>query len=160
MKKKIELEIEEFDNISELSSTDNDILQEAMKASDNAYAPYSGFRVGAAIRLKSGLILSGNNRENASFPIGTCAENTVIAYAGANYPNDPIICLAICAKVKEEFTPYPVSPCGKCRQIIAEEEDRNNETIRIILYGQEKIEVINGVSTLLPLRFNMEKLKG
>jgi len=160
VKKKIELEIEELDNISELSTNDREVLSEAMKASENAYAPYSKFNVGAAIRLKSGKVLSGNNRENASFPTGTCAENTVIAYAGANYPDDPLTTLAICAKRNGKFTPYPVSPCGKCRQIIAEEEDRSEEMIRIILYGQDKIEIIEGVATLLPLRFSKDKLKG
>ncbi len=160
MKKKIEIEIDELNDISELSTQDSEVLTAAMKASKNAYAIYSGFFVGAAIRLKSGIVLSGSNRENASFPTGTCAENTVIAYAGANYPDDPIVTLALCAKIKDIFTSYPVSPCGKCRQIIAEEEDRNKESIKIILFGRDKIEVINGIDSLLPLRFSQDKLLG
>jgi len=160
VKKKIEIEIEELYDISELSVEDAEVLTFAMKASENAYALYSQFKVGAAVRLKSGMILGGSNRENASFPTGTCAENTVIAYAGANFPDDPITTLAICAKVKDIFTPYPVSPCGKCRQIIAEEEDRNRETIKMILFGEDKIEVIAGIDSLLPLRFSQDKLKG
>ena len=160
MKKKIEIEIEEFDELSDLSYDDRELVEKAMEATTFAYAPYSGFMVGAGVRLKSGTILTGNNRENAAFPSGSCAEDTVISYAGANYPEDPIVSIAISAQAKDVFTPYPVSPCGNCRQIIAEEEDRTNLDIRIILYGKDKIEIIDGVSGLLPLRFNKEKLKG
>lgn len=160
MKKIIEIEIEEYNNLDELAENDRELVEQAMTAGVNAYAPYSGFRVGAGVRLKSGKILTGNNRENAAFPSGSCAEDTVISYAGANYPDDPIVSLAISARAKDVFTPYPVSPCGNCRQIMAEEEDRSGQEIRIILYGTEKIEVINGISDLLPLRFSKDKLKG
>ncbi len=160
MKKRIEIEIDEYYSLEELTDIDRELVEKAMAATDLAYAPYSGFMVGAGVRLKSGKILTGNNRENAAFPSGSCAEDTVISYAGANYPNDPIVTLAISAKAGSIFTPYPVSPCGNCRQIIAEEEDRTKQTVRIILYGRDKIEIINGISGLLPLRFSSDKLKG
>lgn len=160
MKKRIEIDIEEYYNLEELSENDRELVEKAMEASKFAYAPYSGFMVGAGIRLKSGKILTGNNRENAAFPSGSCAEDTVISYAGANYPDDPIVTLAISAKTGTSFTTYPVSPCGNCRQIIAEEEDKTNIEIRIILYGSNKIEIINGISGLLPLRFSKDKLRG
>ena len=159
MRRKIVSEIEEFADPGQLRPDDLILVNSAKEATAGAYAPYSGFRVGAAVRLKSGKILTGNNRENAAFPSGTCAEGTVISYTGANHPNDPIVAMAIAASVNEQFSSEPVSPCGNCRQIIAEEEDRTGEEIRLILYGESKIEIIEGVSPLLPLRFNKDKLK-
>ena len=85
MKKRIEIEIEEYYSLEELADSDRELVEKAMEATDLAYAPYSGFMVGAGVRLKSGKILTGNNRENAAFPSGSCAEDTVISYAGANY---------------------------------------------------------------------------
>jgi len=160
VKKRIEIEIEEYYSLEELADKDRELVQKAMAATDFAYAPYSGFMVGAGVRLKSGKILTGNNRENAAFPSGSCAEDTVISYAGANYPDDPIVTLAISAKTGDSFTLYPVSPCGNCRQIIAEEEDRSKQEIKIILYGKDKIEIVKGISGLLPLRFSKDRLKG
>jgi len=158
VKKRIEIEIEEYLSLDKLAKEDRELVEMAIKTSTDAYAPYSGFMVGAAVRLSSGRILSGNNRENAAFPSGSCAEDTVISYAGANYPDDPIISIAIAAKSNDVFTSSPVSPCGNCRQIMAEEEDRSGQKIRIILYGREKIEIIEGISGLLPLRFSKDKL--
>ena len=160
MKNKIEIYFDEFSDLSELNSNDREVVEASMAAAKNAYAPYSGFRVGACVRLENGLILKGNNRENAAFPSGSCAEQTVISYAGANYPDVPIRTLAISAITNNDFTPGPVSPCGNCRQIIAEEEDRSGKKIRIILYGSKKIQVIDGIAGLLPLIFNKKRLRG
>ena len=160
MKKKIEIEIDEFNDSNELCDKDRELIEHSMEATANAYSPYSNFSVGAALRLKSGRIITGSNRENAAFPSGSCAEDTAISYAGAAHPDDPVISIAISAKKNNKYTPYPVSPCGNCRQIIAEEEDRHGEKIKIILYGTEKIELINGINNLLPLRFSKDKLNG
>ncbi|MEE4117274.1 MAG: cytidine deaminase [Marinilabiliaceae bacterium] len=160
MKRKIEIEIDEFSGTEELNNKDSELIEYSMKAAENAYSPYSNFSVGVALRLKSGKIVCGSNRENAAFPSGSCAEDTAISYASAAHPDDPIVSMAISAKKNQNFTTYPVSPCGNCRQIIAEEEDRHGKKIKIILYGSEKIEVINGISSLLPLRFSKDKLKG
>lgn len=157
MEKRIEIIIEEFKELSELGAEDRQLVEKSMEASHNAYSPYSGFSVGAALRLDSGEIITGNNRENAAFPSGICAERTAISYAGANFPQSKIITLAISAHNSRGFTTEPVSPCGTCRQVIAEEEDRNKQAIRILLFGTEKIQVINGNKNLLPLHFSSSK---
>ena len=160
MKNKIEIHFDEFSDLSELNESDREVVAGSMDAARNAYAPYSGFKVGACVRMENGQILKGNNRENAAFPSGSCAEQTVITYAGANYPKVHIKTLAISAIKNSDFTLEPIPPCGNCRQIIAEEEDRSGEKIRIILYGSSKIQVIEGIAGLLPLKFNKEKLGG
>lgn len=153
-KKIIKLSLEEYTGSEEMSKEDQLLLSEAMRTSANAYAPYSHFSVGAALKLNTGEIITGNNRENASFPTGACAEHTAIAYAGANYPDSSITAIAICARKGKDFTEMPVSPCGKCRQVLSEEEDRSGRKIKIILYGKSCIYVLSGIENLLPLRFN------
>jgi cytidine deaminase len=160
LKKKLELIINEIASINDLDTKDRELINAAMDAADKAYAPYSGFNVGAALRLDDGSVVAGNNRENAAFPSGICAERTAISYAGANYPEQKIETIAICAKTEKGFTSDPVPPCGTCRQVIAEEEDRNANKIRLLLFGSEKIQVVDGISMLLPLHFDKNKLKG
>lgn len=156
MVKKIKKELiySEYTKKEELSSEDQILIEEAGKSSLNAYSPYSGFSVGAALRLDSGEIITGNNRENASFPSGICAEHAAIACAGANYPGSVITSIAICARIKKTLTDEPVTPCGKCRQVIAEEEERSRRQVRIILHGSSRTWVIDGIRNLLPLHFS------
>lgn len=156
--RKIELILTEYGSIDELNSEDRLLVEEAMKASENAYAPYSDFQVGAALRLSTGELITGSNRENASYPVGICAEHSAIAYAGTTYPGSVIRAIAICARSGKGFTGMPVSPCGKCRQVISEEEDRTGEKIRIILYGESYIYVSDGIGNLLPLHFSSTDL--
>ena len=158
--KKFEIIVNEYSSLEELTKSERILIREAMDASSRAYAPYSGFKVGAAVMTGDGSILKGNNRENAAFPSGSCAERTVINYTGANYPNEKIINIAICASIDGKFTEDPVSPCGSCRQLIAEEEERTGSKIDIILFGTKKILVVNGISNLLPLQFHKTNLKG
>lgn len=160
VERKFEIVVNEYSSLEELQKSDRELIREAMDASTKAYAPYSGFNVGAAVMIGDGSILKGNNRENAAFPSGSCAEKTVINYTGANYPDEKIINIAICASIDGKFTEDPVSPCGSCRQLIAEEEERTGKKIGIILFGTKKIVVINGVSNLLPLQFHKTNLKG
>jgi cytidine deaminase len=155
----IQITIKEYLSPEELSAVDQQLINEAIKASHSAYSPYSNFSVGAALILDSGEIISGNNRENASFPVGICAEQTAIAYAGANYPGSAITAIAICARKGEDFTDHPVSPCGKCRQVMAEEEDRSGRKIRVILYGKSRIYILEGTDMLLPLHFKSSDLR-
>ena len=155
----IKLSLKEYANQEELSKEDQDLLGEAVKASRNAYSPYSDFSVGAALRLDTGQVVRGNNRENASYPVSICAEHNAVAYAGANYPESVITSIAICARKGEDFTVDPVSPCGKCRQVLAEEEDRSGRRIRIILYGKSRIYVVDGIDNLLPLHFSSSVLR-
>ena len=125
----------------------------------NAYAPYSGFRVGAAVLLGNGVIITGNNQENAAYPSGLCAERTALFYASAQYPNIPVIAIAI-STLNGADTPSEVAkPCGACRQVMAEYEDLAGNLLHIILDSANKVLVINGIDTLLPLRFKKEDVK-
>lgn len=148
----------EFDKPEELETSDRELVNAAREAALNAYAPYSGFRVGAAVRLTSGLIVRGANVENAAFPSGICAERTALSNSVSNHPDDKPVTIAIAAMNEDGMTKYPVPPCGNCRQVIAEEELRNNNQIKIILSGKDKIQVIESCSLLLPLQFTKKNL--
>jgi cytidine deaminase len=149
----------EINDPAELESADHELLESARKAANNAYAPYSRFKVGAALRLKSGKIILGTNVENAAFPSGICAERNAISHASANYPGDKAIALAIAAMTEEGLTDDIVSPCGNCRQVIAEEESRNGNNIKIILSSKNKIWIIEKGGDLLPLQFSKNHLR-
>lgn len=136
-----------------------ELIEAAIKAAGKAYAPYSGFRVGAAIRLENGQIISGSNVENAAFPSGVCAERNVIAAASSAMPGIKPEAIAIAAAGHDGLTRDPIPPCGNCRQVIAEEEYRHGKKIEIILYGKSKTIIIQGIENLLPLQFNTETLK-
>jgi len=149
----------EYESPEELNAADQELVIKAKEAAKMAYAPYSRFMVGAAIRLESGRIVHGSNVENAAFPSGICAERTAIAAAVSNYPDDKPVALAIAAMTDEGFTSQPVSPCGNCRQVIAEEEVRSEKQIRIILSGRDRIRVLESIGSLLPLQFSRENLR-
>jgi len=157
--KSISFTYKEFDKPEDLDPADLELLSAAREIALNAYAPYSGFMVGAALRLESGKIVTGTNVENAAFPSGICAERNAISNASANHPGDKPVALAIAAFSGKDHSSGPVSPCGNCRQVIAEEEYRNGRNIRIILGGKNKIRIIESGSDLLPLQFNSESLK-
>ncbi|MGB8491981.1 MAG: cytidine deaminase [Bacteroidales bacterium] len=148
----------EFESIGELTGEDQELISAAREAAKNAYAPYSKFRVGAALRLGSGQIVSGSNVENAAFPSGICAERTALAASVSNYPGDYPVTLAIAALTENGLTDDAVSPCGNCRQVIAEEEHRTGKPIKLILAGKKYIRIIESVSDLLPLQFTRDNL--
>jgi cytidine deaminase len=154
----ITISYKELSSAEELGQEDEKLLKEAMDAATNAYAPYSGFRVGAALRLKSGKMVKGANVENAAFPSGICAERTAISSSVSNYPGDKPEAIAIAAFNDDGLTDEPVTPCGNCRQVIAEEEARNNSRIKIILGGRKKIFIIESINSLLPLQFSKSNL--
>jgi cytidine deaminase len=159
-KKHISLEIEVFDEEGQLSEMEQLLLSKARQACDHAYAPYSAFHVGAAVHLENGEILTGNNQENAAFPSGLCAERVALFWAGANYPGIPIRTIAIAARHQASETFLPVTPCGGCRQVMAEYENKQKEPISLILEGEDrKIYRIRSVAFLLPLQFSRESLK-
>ena len=149
----------EYDSERELDPADRELLSSAAEAARSAYAPYSGFKVGASVRLASGVIVSGSNVENAAFPSGICAERNALANASANHPGDIPVSIAIMAFSADEPVPDPVSPCGNCRQVISEEEIRNGNSIRIILGSAKKVHLIEKGGDLLPLQFSRENLK-
>ena len=134
-------------------------MEKAKAISQAAYAPYSSFRVGAAVLLENGNMLQCSNQENVSFPAGVCAEQLVLGYAGANYPQSAPIMMAVVAQRAGEDQWAVVSPCGICRQTINEVENRFNQAIKMLfLRADGKIYRIDGVENLLPLKFN--DLKG
>jgi cytidine deaminase len=148
----------EFDNINELTATDRNLIQEARKAADLAYAPYSGFFVGAAVLLSSGMVIKGNNQENADFTDGLCAERVALFYAQANYPEIPIVAIAVSAKKREGEIVQLSRPCGSCRQVLMETEVRFKQPISIILDGKEKIMIFENAESLLPFAFKPDSL--
>ncbi|MBO4314437.1 MAG: cytidine deaminase [Prevotella sp.] len=142
-----------FCSFEELEADDRELIDKAIGATANSYAKYSHFNVGAAIRLADGRIVIGANQENAAFPSGLCAERTAIFAAQAQFPEQAIIALAIAAKNEKGLVPTPVSPCGACRQVILEIEDRYQQPMRILLYGTNGVYIIQSVKDLMPLSF-------
>jgi hypothetical protein len=145
--------------LDELSPQDQELVQAAIKATNNAYANYSRFYVGAALRLENGKMVIGANQENAAFPSGLCAERTAVFAAQANYPDSPIETLAIAGRNEKGVLPDPITPCGACRQVILEIEDRYKKPIKILLYGTQKIYCVRSVKDLLPLSFVDENMR-
>lgn len=139
--------------MAELSLEEQELVEAAKQATTGSYAPYSKFRVGAAVRLKDGTIVCGANQENAAFPSGLCAERTALFAANAQHPDQPVTALAIAAQKGRQYLAQPISPCGACRQVISGVEDRYGQPIRILLYGTEGILVSDGITPLLPLCF-------
>ena len=116
--------------------------------------PYSKFSVGACLLLNNGVEVIGCNQENAAYPVGLCAERSAIFAAGAQYPDVPVRMIAIAARTPEgELQDEPVSPCGSCRQVLIETETRFSQEVRILLYGRNRIYVIDGIKQLMPLSF-------
>ena len=145
--------IEVFDSIDELNEQEQALINAAHKACKNAYAPYSEFNVGAAILLENGEIITGNNQENAAYPSGLCAERTAMFYANAQFPESPVVSIAIIAMNKNGILENPVAPCGACRQVLLETELRFNKPFDILLVGQSSINKIKSSKDLLPLSF-------
>lgn len=150
-----------YDSIGELSEEDAWLLNEARGVTEHAYAPYSNFLVGAVAKLVNGEIVAGSNQENASFPVGLCAERVLLASASSLYPQVAIEAMAISYQSANGESDRPISPCGICRQSLQEFESRVKHPIRLILGGMEgKVFVIPNASILLPLAFTSDQLKG
>ena len=135
--------------LAELSSDDRELLDTALAAASRAYAPYSGYRVGAALRLADGKIVDGNNQDNIAYPSGICAERTALFSAQARYPDTPVSTLVLTALVDGAPVAYP-SPCGGCRQVIMETETRFRHPIRILLCGKTDVVELSSAHALLP----------
>lgn len=153
----IETKVKSF-KYSELSSEDKSLIDQAKEATKKSYSPYSSFRVGAALRLSNGTIVTGANQENAAYPSGICAERTALFYAGAQYPDQPAECLAIAAFSKNKFIDTPIAPCGACRQVMIETEQRFKKEMRILLYSENEIYELSSASSLLPIQFGKDLL--
>jgi len=138
----------------ELSQAEQHLIEQAIEATNRSYAPYSKFSVGACLLLNNGVEVIGCNQENAAYPVGLCAERSAIFAAGAQYPDVPVRMIAIAARTPDgELQDEPVSPCGSCRQVLIETETRFSQEVRILLYGRNRIYVIDGIKQLMPLSF-------
>ena len=143
-----------FDNENEIEPQDLALLHEAHEATANSYAPYSKFHVGATVRLANGAIVKGNNIENAAYPSGLCAERVALFAAQAQYPDVPVEAIAITARSEHATINEPIPPCGACRQVMVEVEQRSKQPMRIICQGQTgPIMVFDGIETLMPFIF-------
>lgn len=138
----------------ELGEEDRTLIEAAKEATKGSYAPYSGFCVGAAVRLGNGTVVIGSNQENVAFPSGLCAERTALFAANAKYPDQPVVALAIAARNGDSFLTQPIPPCGACRQVISGVEQRYGHSIRILLYGTTGTHVVDNIDALLPLQFS------
>jgi cytidine deaminase len=130
------------------------LIEEAKAQTQKAYAPYSNFKVGCAVLLENGVIIGGNNQENAAYPSGLCAERVAVFYAKSQYPDTAVSAIAIAAFHNGNFTAEPVNPCGACLQTLLETEKRQKTPIKLILFGQNNTQIINGIKDCLPISFN------
>lgn len=154
MNKNITITYQELDDYALLESSDRSLVEKAYSISENAYAPYSKFKVGASALLSNGEIVMGSNQENIAYPSGLCAERVTLFYAGANFPNESVKTLCIVAK--GDLLPFDklLSPCGACRQVMLETEIRQSEPYRVILVSQNKRTIIfSSAQDLLPFAF-------
>ena len=143
-----------YDSMEELSQQDADLMRRAHEAARNAYAPYSGFQVGAAARLSNGAVVTGNNIENAAYPSGLCAERVTLFAAMAQYPGVPIEALALTAYSETKSIDEPVAPCGACRQVMVEVEQRSGVPLRVLCQGEVgPIMAFDGIESLVPFVF-------
>ncbi len=162
MKEQYKFGFEVFDDIEHLHKQDAALLEEARKTTQKAYAPYSNFLVGAAAIFKNGEKVYGTNQENASYPVGICAERVLLASASMLQTDEPIITMAISYNnlSRNGGSDRPISPCGMCRQSLAEYEQRTSHPMRLILSGMEgKVMVIESAAQLLPFSFSSDSMK-
>lgn len=157
-KLRLTLEYTVFPSWEELDEAQLKLLREAAQSASKAYAPYSKFRVGAAIKLKSGRVVTGNNQENASFPAGSCAERVALHSAMALYPDDEVDSIAIVSPTMPGKE--PVTPCGICRQALTEQESRQGSDLNILLgMPGGKVFLLHNAKDLLPLSFDRRALR-
>jgi len=160
MKAEYKFAYEVYDSIDDLKEEDVLLLKHAISATKNAYAPYSNFHVSAFARLANGEMVSGTNQENASYPVGMCAERSLLATAATLHHGVVIKTMAITYNNINGKSKHPISPCGMCRQVLSEYEARVQHPIRIILAGMEgKVYLIESASMLLPLSFTSGDMK-
>ena len=160
MQQKFEFEYDLLEDASQLSITDQELLEAAKKATNTAYAPYSNFKVGAAARLSSNIIIVGSNQESASFPVGICAERTLLNSIGSQFPSEIIHTMAISYEPVGKPSVEPISPCGMCRQSLLDYENRFQSPIKIIIAGMTgKVMVLQSATHLLPFGFDGAILK-
>lgn len=158
MRKTIEIQYDEL-QFDELTPSEQELVNECIAATHSSYANYSKFNVGAALRLADGSIVRGANQENAAFTVGICAERSAIYAAQVQRPDQPITEIAICAKNINGLLSEPVTPCGSCRQVMLEMEDRYKINMKILLYGTRCVYRLKSIKDLMPFHFVDENMR-
>lgn len=154
-KVEIKTQVTVFESMNELPPSVKLLMEKAVEIKKSAYAPYSKFKVGAAILLENGTIITGNNQENAAYPSGICAERVAIWKAASDFPNQKIKQLAITASSSSQITKEPVAPCGACRQTLSEYELKQTDKIEVYFMGEiGQIIKTDSVLDLLPIAFD------
>ena len=158
--KDISIRISEVEDLEQLEPADRELVELSRQMTTKAYAPYSGFYVGAAVRLDNGEVITGSNQENGAYPSGLCAERVAVFAASAMFPGVPMKVIAVSAKSPRLSMDEPVSPCGACRQVMLEYETLQDKPIRLLLSKENgRILLIDKVADLLPLSFTGTNLK-
>lgn len=152
--KEIKIAYQEFESLNELNHEDRRLAEASIEATKRAYAPYSNFNVGAAVMYEDGEIIQGSNQENAAYPSGLCAERTALFYASSRRPDAAIVSLAIAASQNGDLCSIPATPCGACRQVMAQYQTKSGKPMTVLLVGGDKIWKFGSVDDLLPLTFN------
>jgi cytidine deaminase len=155
----IKINFKEYTSLEELEQADQRLCLEAVKALGTSYSPYSKFRVGVAMQLKSGKILHASNQENVAYPSGLCAERVALFNWGANHADDPIESMAVTAHTDEFQLTKPITSCGACLQVLAEYEKKQGSAIKMLLYcRQGPVWVATGIESFLPFLFFEDRL--
>ena len=152
--RQIQISYQEYNSIEEMNPEDRELAAEAIKAMQGAYAPYSHFHVGAAVRMSNGQIVRGANQENAAFPSGLCAERTAMFAAGARYPDKDMLSIALAGGVMGRLGSQPATPCGACRQVMAQYQAKSGKPMSVIMISSDRIWKFEKVDDILPLIFN------
>ena len=152
--KSIDIKYQEFSSIDELNAEDRELACAAIEGMKGSYAPYSHFNVGAAVRMSGGQIVRGANQENAAFPSGLCAERTAMFAAGAKFPDKDMLSIALAGGVYGRITDEPATPCGACRQVMAQYQAKSGKPMSVIMVGGKKVWKFEKVDDILPLIFD------
>ena len=152
--KEIKIAFKEYESLDQLEAGDRTLAEAAIEATGQSYAPYSNFNVGAAVLFEDGVIIKGANQENAAYPSGLCAERTALFYASSSRPDKAMTGIAIAAGQNGKLCADPATPCGACRQVMAQYQTKGGVPMKVILVGLEKIWVFDKVDDLLPLIFD------
>lgn len=152
--KEIKVSFLEYKSVDELNPEDRELAAEAIEAMGGAYAPYSHFHVGAAVRMSNGQIVRGANQENAAFPSGLCAERTAMFAASARYPDKQMRSIALVGGVYGRMTAEPATPCGACRQVMAQYQTKAGQPVSVLMIGARRIWKFEKVDDILPLIFD------
>lgn len=152
--KEVVISYVEYADVSEMEACDQELVRAAISAMAGAYAPYSHFHVGAAVRLSNGDIVKGANQENAAFPSGLCAERTAMFSASANNPDMDMLSIAVAGGVMGRLADAPATPCGACRQVMAQYQAKSGRPMSVILIGASKIQKFEKVDDILPFIFD------